>query len=174
MKFPIGREYLYTTNNNIKILCLIQELAKPDDEPIFTLRDQKDGYESLQILFINLTVNDPTEATFAETVFGDVYYWLAARENSRLKPYLDQWRKVATIKRKRMAYEAIVSEVETRGRNAFSAAKFLIDEPEKDKRKSKVKEDVESTKKAAKDLALYDEDYDRIKGILDEQKSYPN
>lgn len=174
MKLPIPREEIYTVNNSLRILCLIQELCKHTDEPIFTLRDEKEGYESLQTLFINLTVEDPTEATFAEVVFGDVHYWLKARENRILKPYIEEWRMVADVKRKAMAYEAIISEVKNKGRSAFSAAKFLIDEPNKDKRNPKVKESVEETKARAREEATYSEDFRNIKDLLDEQKSQLN
>lgn len=150
------------------------ELCKHTDSPIFTIRDEKEGYESIQTLFINLTVEDPTETVFAETVFGNVPYWLKARENRTLKPYIEEWRAVADVKRKAMAYEAIIGEVKTRGRNSFSAAKYLIDEPNKDKRNPKTKQEVETTKAAARKLSEYSEDYHNIKDLLDEQKSYPN
>lgn len=174
MKLPLDRDQIYTPNNGLKVLCLIKELAKPDDEPIFTLRDEKDGFESLQVLFINLVTEDPTESTFAQVVFGDVLYWMKARENKLLKPHLEEWRKVADVKRKAMAYEAIIGEVKTRGKNCFSAAKFIIDEPNKDKRNPKVKESVEESKAKAKEQSLYSEDLQNIKGLLDEQKSYTN
>lgn len=157
MKLPLRREQLYTPNNVIKSLCLIKELSKPGDEPVFTIRDEKEGYESLKTLFVNLTVEDPSEATFAEVVFNDVGYWLKVRENKVLKPYLEEWREEADIKRKAIAFKSIVKEVQEGGKSAFSAAKFLIDEPYKDKRSKQTKEQVSKTKKAAKDSVFIPE-----------------
>ena len=151
LKLPLRRDQLYTQNNVIKSLCLIKELSKPGDEPIFTIRDEKEGYESLKTLFVNLTVNDPSEAVFAETVFNDVGYWIKVRENKVLQPYIEEWRIEAAIKRKSIAYQSIVREVQEGGKSAFSAAKYLIDEPYEDKRKPEVKEKVAKTKQVAKD-----------------------
>lgn len=157
MKLPLDRDQLYTPNNVIKSLCLIKELCKPGDEPVFTIRDEKDGYESLKTLFVNYTVEDPSEATFAEVVFNDVGYWIKVRENKVLKPYIEEWREEADIKRKAIAFKSIVKEVQEGGKSAFSAAKFLIDEPYKDKRKAEVKNKVNKTKQAAKDSVFIPE-----------------
>jgi hypothetical protein len=150
MKLPVDRDQIYTTNNGLKVLCLIKELCKPTDTPIFTLRDEKEGYESLRTLFVSLTVEDPSEATFASVVFDDVGYWLKARENKILKPYVEEWREEADVKRKALAFNAIVHEVKTGGKSAFSAAKFLIEEPYKDKRTPKTKAQVQKTTEKAK------------------------
>jgi hypothetical protein len=170
--FPLPREQIYSQNNIPRILCLISELCKYDDEPIFTLRDQKEGMESLQTLFINLTVNDPTEVTFAETVFGDVFYWVTVREIKALKDTLDKWREVASIKRKAIAYKAILDEVTSGGKSAFSAARYLIDEPNKNKRSPQVKAEVETTKAAAREL--YSADIANLKDYMDVKKGFAN
>lgn len=174
MQLPLPREMIYTPQNSLRVLCLIQEISKHTDEPIFTLRDEKEGFISLQRLFIELTIEDPTETVFAEAVFNDVLYWMKARENRILKPYVEEWRQVADVKRKQIAFSAIISEVKEKGRSAFSAAKYLIDEPYKDKRNPKVKESVEESKARAREEALYSEDFKNIKDLLDEQKSQLN
>ena len=112
-------------------------------------------------MFVNLTVNDPSEATFAEAIFGDVGYWLKARENKVLIPYLEDWRHEADVKRKSLAFQAIVDEVKTGGKSAFSAAKFLIDEPYKDKRNTETKRRSKaSTEEARKQIQSKFEEID--------------
>lgn len=164
MKLPLKREQIWTPQNHPKFLCLIKELCKHTDVPVFTLRDEKDGLESLQTLFINLTIEDPTEATFAEVVFGDVFYWLKVRDNKALVPFLTEWRKVAAVKRKSLAYNQIINEVKTQGKSAFSAAKFLLDEPEEVKAKRKTKAEVQETKDLARND--YRSDIDNLKGFI--------
>ena len=149
-KLPLDREYIYTVNQKAKVLCLIKELCKPADVPIFTIRDEKEGYHSLRSLFVSYTIEDASETTFAEEVFGNVGYWLKAREHKFLKPFVEEWREEADVKRKAIAYKAIVEEVQTKGKSAFSAAKFLIDEPHKDKRNTETKAKVEKTKAKAR------------------------
>ena len=97
---------------------------------IFTLgKEHKDGYLSLRKLFIELTVDDPSEAVFAETVFGDVGYWLRLQESGALKDVIGEWREVAEVKRKSKAFTAIVNEIKNETRNSYQAAKYLIEEP---------------------------------------------
>lgn len=163
----IERERLFTSTGKPIFLSLIQELrdynATNKHEPIFTIRDEKEGLISLKKLFVEHTADDPTEVTFAQVVFGSVDYWLAAREMVAFRPHLEEWRKEADLERKRIAFQAIISEVKEGGRSAFSAAKYLIDEPwktAKDRKQSK-----ETTEKAFqqvrsnKDIA---EDWERI------------
>ena len=165
LKLPLDRDQLYTANNGIRILCLIKELCKPTDTPIFTLRDEKKGLESLRTLFVSYTVADPTEATFAEVVFNDVGYWLKAREIPKIKVNLDEWRQEADVKRKAIAFKSIIDEVTTQGKSAFSAAKFLIDEPFKDKPKGS---EAAKKSKASTDTAkgIYKDDLDNLQEFL--------
>ena len=167
LKLPLTRDQLYTCNNVLRILCHIKELCKPTDTPIFTLRDEKKGLESLRTLFVSLTINDPTEATFAETVFNDVGYWLKAREIVRLKSHLDEWREEADIKRKAMAFESIINEVRTQGKSAFSAAKYLIDEPYKPSKTKEAKAQVRKTTEKAK--SVYKDDLSNLEEFMDKR-----
>lgn len=127
----LTRSDIYTPQGSLKILCLIQELAPfgSSQEPLFTLREEKEGFISLKRLFVDHTWDDPSEATFALEVFGDVGYWLKARESKALKVHLTEWREEADVYRKKEAFKAIINEVTSQGKSAFSAAKFLIDEP---------------------------------------------
>jgi len=145
-----NREDIYTPKNGLRFLCLIKELCKPTDKPIFTIRDEKTGLISLRTLFLTLVVDDPSEATFAEEVFGDVGYWLKVREHKFLKPFVEDWRQECDVLRKAKAFKAIMNEVKDEGKSSFAASKFIIDEPWKDKRDPKVKaKSKESTNQAA-------------------------
>lgn len=154
------REDIYTTNNGLKFLCLIKELCKPTDTPIFTIRDEKSGLISLRTLFLKLVTDDPSEATFAEEVFGDVGYWLKVRDHKFIKPYVEDWRQECDVLRKAKAFKAIMEEVTNEGKSSFAASKFIIDEPWKDKRNAKVKaKSKESTQQAADS---YKDDFSRL------------
>lgn len=155
-----SREDIYTPNNTPRFLCLIKELCKPTDKPIFTLRDSKEGYISLRTLFLKLVTDDPSESTFAEEVFGDVGYWLKVRDNRYLKPHVEEWRQEADVLRKAKAFKAIMNEIETEGKSSFAASKFIIDEPWKDKRNPKTRaKSKESTEKAASE---FKDDFTRL------------
>lgn len=141
----LTRDQIYTPLNKRKEQSLFVETCAYHNEPIFTVRDEKEGYISLRKLYIQYVSVDPSEASFAEAVFGDVGYWLHLRENKTLKPFFDEWRVEAEVIRKSMAFKSIVEEVQTKGRSSYSAAKFLIEEPWKDKRNPKVKEESKET-----------------------------
>lgn len=158
----LDRSQIYTDLNKPKTLCLIKELCKQGiDQPIFTIRDEKEGYISLQKLYVEHTVEDPSEATFAEVVFGDFLYWLALRDNPKVKPFVEDWRQIADAKRKSQAFKAIINEVQNDGKSSFSAAKFLIDEPWKDKRNPKVK--AQSKASTEKAMSSFKDDVKRLR-----------
>jgi hypothetical protein len=126
--FP--KEKMYTSYNRPQLFTWCIE-SQSDKEHFFSL-NREDGFRgtrSLRKLFVDLTIEDPTEATFADTVFGDLPYWLSVRDDAFLKNYIKEWRKEADVRRKALAFKAIVKEVKTGSRSAFTAAKFLIDEP---------------------------------------------
>ena len=154
------REDIYTPNNGLRFLCLIKELCKPTDTPIFTIRDEKSGLISLRTLFLKLVTDDPSEATFAEEVFGDIGYWLKVRDNNHLKPFVEDWRLECDVLRKAKAFKAIMEEITSEGKSSFAASKFIIDEPWKDKRVSKNKADNKATSERAAEY--FKEDLDRL------------
>ena len=91
-------------------------------------KNGKDGKINLFNLYMAHAVDDPSEVTFAEEVFGDLYFWQCLAE-SWFKPHLEEWRHLAAIKRKQGAFKAIINEVKTNGRSAFTAAKYPIEQP---------------------------------------------
>ena len=161
----LTRDQIYTVNNKPIFIQHIHELrlAKADAPPaIFTIRDEKEGLISLKKLYMKFVVDDPTESVFAEEVFGDLGYWLQARNMIPFRPVHKEWIEEADILRKQIAFKAIMAEAKEGGRSAFSAAKFLIDEPWKGRAaKAQSKKTTEAAfENAKKDFS---EDYERLK-----------
>jgi hypothetical protein len=158
------REQFWTINGIPKTNSLFHETCRQGDQPIMSLHGGG-GLPSLRTYFVNLTTNDPSEYTFAETVFGDIRYWFRLRDAKFLVDLLPEWREEADMKRKQLAFKAIINEVENEGRSSFSAAKFLIDEPWKGQKKE-VKETRKKTTQKA--VSVFDQDIERLKeeGLL--------
>lgn len=155
--------------NQPKTRSLFTETCIAGDNPKMTLnggRDEHQNLPCLRDLFISLVVNDPSEVVFAETVFGEVNYWLRLRETKWMKEYLKDWRLVTDTKRKQKAFQAILAEIEEGGRSSFTAAKYLIEEPWKDKRKKEEAAVNKATTRAAADS--FADDISRLKedGLL--------
>lgn len=92
--------------------------------------DQGSGKELLPIsrLFVESTVQDPTEYSFAMEVFGSWEAWDKIRSGDRrLKAQIEKWRTEADVCRKSIAFKSVVEEAQG-GKSAFSAAKYLIEE----------------------------------------------
>lgn len=158
--FP--KEMLLGSGGHMKTRSLFFETCLPTDEPFLSLKPQKDNAApSLRDIFITLVVDDPSEATFAETVFGDIRFWENLCNCRWMEPHLKEWRRIADAKRKSKAFKSIIKEIEEGGRSSFTAAKYLIEEPWKDKRKSEVKKEVQET--ADMGYSMVREDFNRIK-----------
>lgn len=130
---------------------------------LFTLKDEdivvEDNiYTSLPKLYRSMVPNDPTEYTFAITVFGYWDIWDTIRNAPQLRPHVERWRKEVEIKVKSEALKIIAEEAKGGGRSSFTAAKLLLDRGwlEKDtasKAKQKLTDkEEEEMNKAALDL----------------------
>lgn len=161
--FP--KEMLLGSAGHLKTRALFIETCLPTDTPFLSLKPQKDnGMVSLRDLFILYVTDDPSEATFAETVFGDMRFWDNLCKCTWMESFLAEWRHIADSKRKSKAFKTIMKELEDGGRSSFTAAKYLIEEPWKDKRNPAVKKSVEeSTNEAYGSIA---DDVARIQGTL--------
>lgn len=161
--FP--KEMMFGSAGHMKTRSLFYETCLPTDEPFLSLKPQKDNMApSLRDLFIELVTDDPSEATFAEAIFGDIRFWDNLCVCKWMEPHLVEWRRIADAKRKSKAFKVILSEIEEGGRSAFTAAKYLIEEPWKDKRKAKVKEEVSQS--ATDGYNMIKDDVARIKEHL--------
>ena len=140
---------LHSDLNHRKTRALFVETCKPDEVPLMTLgRKDKQDLVILRDHFIHWVTEDPTEFNFAEFVFGDYAFWDNLSKCAWMEPHITEWRMVASVKRKSKAFQAIDKEIEG-GRNALAAARFLIEEPWRDKRSPKVKAEVQKTAELA-------------------------
>lgn len=176
-----GPEYTKTMKGVVRTKSLFYELSyENQDNVIFTLKNHDmtpedrneatqlhgnrvkdhDGgrtYVSFPNLYRSLVPQDPTEYTFAMTVFGDWQVWETIREAPQIKPYITRLRREAEIKIKSEAIKAIAEEAKSGGRSSFTAAKLLLErgwiekEPaSKSKQKLMEKEEQEMDREAMK------------------------
>ncbi len=161
---------LYAANGKARTKDLFIEYNK--DSVLSLSKEGKDGAVSLYKLFVKLTVDDPSEVHFAEEVFGDTGFWLKLQLSPVLSDELKDWRKVASQKRKQKAFQAIIKEVEENGRSAFTAAKYLIEEPWKEigtvKQKKEARAEIADSANAAYKNDSVEKDMARLKtmGLL--------
>jgi hypothetical protein len=92
-------------------------------------KNGKEGKISLFKLYMAHSVDDPSEVTFAEEVFGDLYFWQCLTEANWFQRHIQEWRLLAATVRKREAFKSIIKEVRENGKSSFTAAKYLIEEP---------------------------------------------
>ena len=167
-----GSEYTKTIKGVIRTKSLFYELSYNDPEHvIFTTKEEdieRNGrtYLSMSKLFCSLVPQDPTEYTFAMTVFGSWHVWEVIREAPQVAPYYKRWKREAEIRVKSEAIKAIAEEAKSGGRSSFTAAKLLLErgwiekEPaSKAKQKLQEKEEQDMDREA---LKLLNEEAERI------------
>lgn len=156
----VTRDKIYNAQNVAMIRPLLAEIDPTT--AVFTLnKEHKDGFISLYKLFVQFCVDDPTETVFAQEVFGDIPYWFNVRNTSVLTPHLEEWRDICDVLRKKKAFDAILEEVKSKGRNCFQASKYLIEEPWKAGTKNRRK--VRQTTEEAYQTSITKEDLERIR-----------
>ena len=161
-----------TIKGVVRTKSLFYELSYDNPEHVlFTTKEEdvdRNGttYLSLHKLFTSLVPQDPTEYTFAMTVFGSWYVWEVIREAPQVKPFVARWRREADIKVKSQAIVAIAEEMTEGGRSSFTAAKLLLErgwiekEPaSKSKQKLQEKEEQDMDTAAMK---MLDEEAERL------------
>jgi len=169
-------DQLYNDRNCPRTKGLFYELSfqskDEDTTPIFSIRNvPKEGYIPLKKLYLSLSVDDPSEVTFVDEVFGDWPYWLALVDSVMFKPVIEEWRREAEVRRKQKAFQAVIKEMKE-GKGSFQAAKYLIEEPWKggptaaDRKKARSK--ARETAEEAFHSAAIQSDIERLKeqGIL--------
>ena len=158
-------EELHSTLNHRKTKALFSETCTPDQTPIMTLgRRPKDGLVVLRDFFIEYTTLDPTEYDFAVEVFGDYAFWENLSQATWIQPHLEEWRMVADVRRKSIAFGTLLRDVQEGKPSAPSSAKFLIEEGWKNKRKKEVREKSQKTTETA--ASFYNEDVRRMKDFM--------
>ncbi len=155
---------LYNSRNNMLLREIFSEF-NPSAMLTYS-KIGKDGKINLFNLYMAHSVDDPSEVTFAEEVFGDLYFWQCLSEAAWFKPHVEEWRHLAAIKRKQAAFKSILKEVKTNGRSAFSAAKYLIEEPWKfgsAVERKKVRKQISDSAEAALSDSTVQSDLNRLK-----------
>lgn len=148
----IKQEDLFTSSGQRRTRALFKETCASHETPVAALGKRTDDLIPLRDIYFDLCVDDPTENDFAEFVFGDYSHWALIKDTPWIKPYLDEWRMNADIKRKSIAFKAILKEAQG-GRSPLAAARYLIEEGWKDKRNTKVrKQNRESTERASETI----------------------
>jgi len=164
--FCLKKEDLWTASGQPRTRSLFVETCIEGDKPVLSLRGNVAGYPCLRDVYVPLVAEDPSEVSFVEAVFdGDTRWWLRMKKAKWMQEFLVEWNELADIKRKQLAFEAIVREVRENGRSAFTAAKYLIEEPWK----GNTKEVKETKQKTTNEAANYfKEDFIRLKdeGLL--------
>lgn len=128
--------YIKTEQGVIRTKSLFYELDYESDSCLFTLKEDAIphptlGRELLPIsrLFIEMTVEDPTEYEFASAVFGSWDVWEKIRSSDkRLVAHIEKWRVEADVRRKAMAFRTLLNEVKNDGKASFTAAKYLLED----------------------------------------------
>jgi len=166
--------FTYADLYNDKNVARTKEIfCEHSDKGILTYGiDEKPGKINLRKLYMNFCVEDPSEVKFAENVFGDLTFWNKLANSIFFKDVIEEWRFVATEKRKCLAFEAIIDEVKSKGKSSFTAAKYLIEEPwlkgATATEKKLLNRRVEETARAAFNSKHISEDLERLKqeGII--------
>lgn len=156
----LNKDDIWAANGHPKTSSLFKESCRWDDKPIMSLNGGDPTLPCLRDFFVPLVANDPTEVEFAEAVFNDLRYWLKLKEAKFMQPYLEEWRELADIKRKQMAFKALLDEVKTNGRSAATCARYIIEEPWKTSKSKK----TEATKKRTTQKAVepFSDDISRL------------
>lgn len=144
---------------------LFIETNRSDHEPLMTLgRHPKGDLLVLRDLFVTMVSEDPTEYEFAEHVFGDYAFWENITHATWMEPHLDEWRMVADVRRKSLAFGTIVRDAQSSSRTATTSSKFLIEERWKPQRKKADKAKSQKTTEAA--ASGYSEDVARLRDYM--------
>jgi hypothetical protein len=129
-------EFCTTAEDRLNSTFSVSEHPNPEKVP-------------MKILYMSLSVDDPSEVSFAEEVFGHLGFWHDLSETDFMKPYVERWRREADLKRKQKAFKTII-ETATKGDTSasrLSAAKYLLEkawEPKDTKARKQDKQDIKT------------------------------
>jgi len=119
--------------NSWRTMSLFIECNNSALTPVFTLGYtdlEKNGvtYKAIYPLFIELTVDDPTEYEFSQAVFGSWKHWDRIRTSNFLAKYFEEWREEAEIKRRSGMLKAMIQTAKNDGSKGTTAAKYIAEQ----------------------------------------------
>jgi len=125
-----------TTNGITRTRSLFWELDYDGEDALFTIKDEECVHPRsnrtlvpIGKLFIELTVEDPTEYSFAEAVFGSWDAWdKISSGDKRIQANVERWRREADVRRKSLAFATLLQEAKKDGKSSFTAAKYLLED----------------------------------------------
>ena len=163
----LSKDQMYSSGNKPRTVEIIHTFGGP----LSLSKLGTPGKINLFKLYLEFAVDDPSEMAFCDAVFGDIYFWSVFREAPQFREHLAEWRVLATEKRKQQAFQIIVNEVKTNGKNALAAAKYLIEEPWKlqtpvTRKRKEIEKEISHTASLAQDS--FKADIERLKqdGVL--------
>ena len=143
-----SKEDLYGLNGKMKTQSLFREFF-PETGQLTLSKHDTDGCINLRQIYISFCIDDPTEVTFAESVFGDYAFWENLRSLVWMKPNVEEWERIADVKRKQKAFATLIQDATDKdSRTSVTSAKYLIDEPWKGRKKETKEKVKESTSEA--------------------------
>lgn len=155
----------------VKTKTLFYEIGYELDSALFTIKEEDIVVEgkhlvSLYKLYMALVPQDPTEYTFAKSVFNSWEIWTKVANSVAFRGYVKEWRKEIEVRIKSDAIKAIAEEMKSGGRSSFSAAKLLLEkgwidkEPSSAAKKKLQQKEDEETSRAA--LSMLQSDAERL------------
>jgi hypothetical protein len=165
----IDRSQLVGKNGKILTEALFWETNRDREAyaPLFTLKPVEHmGCPSLKQIY--LEHRDPTEYTFAMSVFGSWQHWEALTSLIWFKPHVEEWRSELAVLLKSEAARAalgVLSDPEAPSANKMQAARFVAEKgwEEKATKGRPKKEDIQkAARQVAETNSHWDEDYKRI------------
>ena len=103
------------------------------DHLLFTMKPEDFVLPSGEVLtsfpklYIALCIQDPTEATLADLVFGGHEHWKMISESASIKPYVESLREEVSVRIKSEALSYLLKEVREGGKSAYQSARYLLD-----------------------------------------------
>lgn len=145
--------------NNVQLSRALFADVTKSEYNLLTLEDKNSDLPCLRDLYMELTLEDPTEYQFAIQVFNTWDFWENLSSTSIIKPKIDKWRKENMIRQKSLAVVAMKSEAKV-GKSRATAARWLYDngftapKPKKEEAKTIAKSVDKDTEADMKRLGL--------------------
>ena len=115
------------TNGSLLTTRLFRELSfGEEDRALFTLK-RKDTNNLPSLFRLYMELNDPTEYEVATQLFESWEHWERITNNKQIQPYIAEMREELAKKLESEGVARLIKEVQTNGKNAYQAAKYLAE-----------------------------------------------